>query len=395
MWTERWFLSCNAKDIGTLYLIFALFSGLIGTAYSILIRLELSGPGVQFIADNQLYNSIITSHGILMIFFMVNNMLHMLNSSSVSCLGKIKEYHTYVNVGNDNDQKDPLKNSNYNYTKITVEDPYNNKDILAKFAKKKRGVYIFSTLEDEFLYVGHSINLYNRVSSYFMPSILKTKARRVLRYLNKHGFTNIKLTLYIMDDSASTEQVVELEQHFIDSLNPTLNVDLVASSSGHHEPLSQEMREQLREQRGIPVFVYDANDFTLLHIFPAKQYMFNTINIHHKTLEDCIDNGQLYLDTFFLSLDLIEESTNNLLTLDEIKALVDKKREIYLVKHPAARVILAEFKDDSSLNRVFHSINSLAKELKGDRTIIKKYLNGTRPGYYRGKWKFTLNSTTE
>lgn len=44
---------------------------LIGTAYSVLIRLELSGPGVQFIADNQLYNSIITSHAILMIFFMV------------------------------------------------------------------------------------------------------------------------------------------------------------------------------------------------------------------------------------------------------------------------------------------------------------------------------------
>ena len=71
MWTERWFCSSNAKDIGTLYLIFALFSGLIGTAYSVLIRLELSGPGVQFIADNQLYNSIITAHAIVMIFFMV------------------------------------------------------------------------------------------------------------------------------------------------------------------------------------------------------------------------------------------------------------------------------------------------------------------------------------
>ncbi|KAF2228688.1 cytochrome c oxidase [Viridothelium virens] len=58
---ERWFLSCNAKDIGTLYLIFALFSGLV----------ELSGPGVQYIADNQLYNSIITAHAIVMIFFMV------------------------------------------------------------------------------------------------------------------------------------------------------------------------------------------------------------------------------------------------------------------------------------------------------------------------------------
>ena len=71
MWKERWLFSSNAKDIGTIYLMFALFSGLIGTAFSVLIRLELSGPGVQFIADNQLYNSIITAHAIVMIFFMV------------------------------------------------------------------------------------------------------------------------------------------------------------------------------------------------------------------------------------------------------------------------------------------------------------------------------------
>ena len=68
---QRWFFSTNAKDIGNLYLIFALFSGLLGTAFSVLIRLELSGPGVQYISDNQLYNSIITAHAILMIFFMV------------------------------------------------------------------------------------------------------------------------------------------------------------------------------------------------------------------------------------------------------------------------------------------------------------------------------------
>lgn len=82
LWTERWFLSSNAKDIGTLYLIFALFSGLIGTGFSVLIRLELSGPGVQYISDNQLYNSIITAHAILMIFFMVENKI--LNSQFIS-----------------------------------------------------------------------------------------------------------------------------------------------------------------------------------------------------------------------------------------------------------------------------------------------------------------------
>lgn len=114
--------------------------------------------------------------------------------------------------------------------------------------------------------------------------------------------------------------------------------------------------------------------------------LFLTINIHHKTLSDCLDSGSIYLDTFFLTLDQIEESSNiNLLTLDEIKVLVKEKRDIYQVKHPAAKAILAEFKDNSSLNREFSSLNSLAKELKGDRQVIREYLNGTKSGYYRGK----------
>lgn len=71
MFVERWFCSSNAKDIGMEYLMFALLSGLIGTAFSALIRIELSNPGVQFISDNQLYNSIVTAHALVMIFFMV------------------------------------------------------------------------------------------------------------------------------------------------------------------------------------------------------------------------------------------------------------------------------------------------------------------------------------
>jgi cytochrome c oxidase subunit 1 len=54
-----------------LYIIFALFAGVVGTSLSILIRVELAGPGVQFIANSQIYNSIITAHAIVMIFFMV------------------------------------------------------------------------------------------------------------------------------------------------------------------------------------------------------------------------------------------------------------------------------------------------------------------------------------
>ena len=45
---SRWLLSTNHKDIGTLYLIFAIVGGLLGGAASGIMRLELAAPGVSF-----------------------------------------------------------------------------------------------------------------------------------------------------------------------------------------------------------------------------------------------------------------------------------------------------------------------------------------------------------
>ncbi|MEP4784751.1 MAG: cytochrome c oxidase subunit I, partial [Erythrobacter sp.] len=81
----RWFMSTNHKDIGTMYLIFAIFAGIIGGAISGVMRMELAEPGIQYLqwwveflggeasleANFHIWNVFITAHGLIMVFFMV------------------------------------------------------------------------------------------------------------------------------------------------------------------------------------------------------------------------------------------------------------------------------------------------------------------------------------
>src|SRR5579885_2489823 len=68
---RRFVYSTNHKDIGTMYLVFAIFAGLIGAALSIAIRAELMYPGIQIFHDTHTYDVFVTAHGLIMIFFMI------------------------------------------------------------------------------------------------------------------------------------------------------------------------------------------------------------------------------------------------------------------------------------------------------------------------------------
>src|ERR1700756_1253458 len=188
---------------------------MIGTSLSFLIRVELSSPGTQILAnDNQLYNTIITAHAFVMIFFMVFEIIiNYITNRIIIYLIKFNLIYLYTiylkeNINrlitfikndliivnnNTNFNEISVKNNNdvkekyffkvpFPYKKYIIVDPYNNRDQIAKVSKKAKGVYIFEIEEFKYFYIGSSINLYNRICSYFMPSILANADRWVLRY---------------------------------------------------------------------------------------------------------------------------------------------------------------------------------------------------------------------
>lgn len=108
MFVQRWLYSTNAKDIAILYFIFAIFCGIAGTAMSVIIRMELTAPGSQYLhGNNQLFNVLVAGHAILMIFFMVMPAL-------IGGFGKNKnKYNIWRNYSNL-----IIINNNYNKNKL-------------------------------------------------------------------------------------------------------------------------------------------------------------------------------------------------------------------------------------------------------------------------------------
>ena len=294
-----------------------------------------------------------------------------------------------------NKKKIFFEGKNHPVIKVEIMNPFNNRDKIAEVAKGATGVYIFEVINENTandIYVGVSISLYSRVCSYFMPSILNKADRKVLRYFKENGFKNVKLTLLILNNGATWEQAIELEQYYIDLLSPTLNVDKVAGGyNGYHAPMSQEAIDRLRKLRGKTVYMYDTVTKTLIFISDSKQWLFSNIHIHHVSLDNCLDYAKLFLDRFLFSIDPISEFPyESILTEQELISLIEEVKAQYTPNQPKSKAILAENVVNPKLTKTFPSINELAKHLKGDRSTIRDYILGRSTGLYRKQWKFTL-----
>lgn len=233
---------------------------MIGTALSVIIRIELAAPGVQILqGDHQLYNVIISSHALIMIFFMVK--FYFCKSLNLTIFFLIMVKNNFINsyftlnnlfstqycrgFQNKQDKYEPP----YNYKTVIITDPYNNRDKIAKCAKGAKGIYIFKTVScyahvdfsiyssslnnsDINCYVGSSINLYSRVCSYFnlrrsliIPRDFDLSYPKTLNPWFVTGFCDAESSFYVVISKTNTvklgwavKAVFEIHLHKKDAL---------------------------------------------------------------------------------------------------------------------------------------------------------------------------------
>lgn len=222
------------------------------------------------------------------------------------------------------DKKDriPLP-SKYPCNYYNIKDPFNNRDLIKKFCRGNRVVYIWTHLPTGICLVGSSSSSIDRILSYFTKKYLFLDFRRGVQFLADWGFKDIQLTIiYFPYREYTTRDIKIIEAYYITELNSVLNTQkfvFLPDESESKLPLK-------RTNHGVHVYVYGPDKKRVLYIFYSKTAFYDEFGGRHDTLNWLLDLDTKLYDYFtFTSSPLEGSDFDNLLSMDE---LLDQKLKV-------------------------------------------------------------------
>lgn len=270
-----------------------------------------------------------------------------------------------------------------------ISDPFNNRELIKKYCKGNRVVYIWTYKPTGVCLVGSSSNSVERVLSYFEKKYLFLDKRRGVQFLADYGFKNIQLTIIYFNYLKFTVRDTKLvEAYYINELNSSLNSQKYVYLPA--EPLESVLPfiNITNRDTSVPIFVYGPDLIRVLYIFNSKTSFYNDFNVHWNTLEKYLDitNNKLY-NYFTFSTKIFEGSDlDSLLSLSE---LLDLKTSVDpVIPKRGQKVKLKDL--TQNLEFEFYSLSKAAAyilETVGscDTATLRTHMKNNT--IYKNRWK--------
>lgn len=252
-------------------------------------------------------------------------------------------------------------------------------------SKWKSGIYIFTHLPSGSKYVGSSNCLSRRLNQYLtLKHINQKNSGLLLPLINKDGFDKFSLEIFVMPREFSSDFFyLFLEQYYLLHKEFNLNTQRIVN---------------FRVNQGKKTYLYDLQEKILFYTSRSLNQINSELGIHFNTCNNCIKNGNNYLNFFKISNTLIKSAVNINLDINLITNLILEKRKLFkiseLKKKVSLPISLKNVKTEENLH--FNSITDTVKYLKSiniivDRNTASKYLD-TGKSYKGYLYNKTINS---
>lgn len=346
-------------------------------------------------------------HAFLMIFFMVN-LTKIMYSNVIFLVFDYVYSMTYLLILKDflltssmqlrhfsatciDDVYKSLK-SPHSYKKVIIRDPFNNRSEIARHGNRLPGVYMFQDNITKAMFVGGAVNLYSRSSLYLFPSVICAGDGRIYNYFQQYGYENLTLIFFILPPCTTMIEIIQLEQFIIENLEPEMNI--IGKGMSHLDTSILECIDKTSDKkRGLGYYIFDSITMGLLYHFDSIQHSCDKLNMHRKMVNTCIKSGDKFIGRFIFSTEYLKEFSNDYtLSLMDLQLLFEEVRINHKPIEVAAKELSAENVLHPNLSKNYESIGEFARSVKGDSEIIRKYVNGVKPGLYRKQWRLRLRS---